>query len=78
MNTLAFVVATVSGRGILGALGWVLVIAVIAYLLWWGLAQWALGEPFNKIGRGIIALFVVVGLIHVILKLAGKPGIIDW
>lgn len=76
METLLF--AAISGREILGALGWVLVIAVIAYLLWWLLAQWALGEPFNKIGRGLIALFVVVGLIHVILKLAGKPGLIAW
>lgn len=76
MNTM--LIAAISGQAILSAAGWVVCIAVIAYILWWGLAQWAPGEPFNKILRGLIVLFIVAGLIHVILKLAGKPGLVTW
>lgn len=76
METL--LLAAISGQSLLSAFGWVLVIAAIAYLLWWGVGVWAPGEPFNKLLRGLIALFVVAGLIHVILKLAGKPGLISW
>ena len=76
MNTL--ILAAISGQAILSAVGWVVFIAVIAYILWWGLAKWAPGEPFDKLLRGLIVLFIVAGLIHVVLKLAGKPGLIAW
>lgn len=75
---MSFILAAISVQTVMYSFLGVLLLAAIAYVLWWGLDKWAPGEPFNKLLRGLIVLFVVVGLIHIILKLAGKPGLITW
>lgn len=75
---MSFILAAISVQEIVAAFGWILLISLIAYILWWGVGKWAPGEPFDKIIRGLIILFIVVALLHVALKLAGKPGLIEW
>jgi hypothetical protein len=61
----------ISGAALLSVFIWIVVVAVIFYLLWWLLGYIALPEPFNKILRVVLALIAVVFLINQLLKIAG-------
>lgn len=57
----------------LNALCWLVAVGLIAWLLWWGLGQAGLPESFNKVGRVIIMLFVVIFLIRIVIRVFGMP-----
>ena len=70
MNAL---LAMASSGDMLNALCWLVAVGLIAWLLWWGLGQAGLPDPFNKVGRVIIMLFVVIFLIRIVIRVFGMP-----
>lgn len=72
-----FLIAVISGNGMVNALIWIVVAALICWLLWWFIGYVGLPEPFNKIAKVIIALFAVLICINALLSLAGHP-LIAW
>jgi len=54
----------------LGLLITLVVWGLVFYVLWWGLGQINLPEPFNKIAKVIIVVAVVI----VLLSLLGQIG----
>ncbi len=67
------ILAMADSHEMMNALGWVVAAGLIAWLLWWGLGQVGVPEPFNKVARVIIALFVVIVLIRVVIRVFGMP-----
>ena len=51
---------------------YIVVIGLIFYVLWWGLAQIALPEPFDKIARVVVVVVAVLLLINALLGLTGS------
>lgn len=49
----------------------IVVVGLIVWLLFWGLGEIGLPEPFNKIARVVIVLFAVIYLLQLLLPLAG-------
>jgi hypothetical protein len=69
------ILAAISGDNLLTAVIWIVILALIYFVLDWGLKQVGVPEPFNKIVRFILILFVVVGLVNALLTIAGRPFI---
>jgi hypothetical protein len=59
--------------GLLSAVVWLVVAGLVLYVLWWGLSQLGLPEPFNKILLVVLVLITVVILINFLLGLTGTP-----
>ena len=51
---------------ILGLIVTLVILGLIFYVLWWGLSQISLPEPFNKIVTVLIVLAIVVILISLL------------
>lgn len=67
--------AAISGSAVGESLVWLVIAALIYFVIDWGLKKIGLPEPFNKIAQVILVLLVVVVLINALLLLAGKPFI---
>lgn len=52
---------------------YLIVVGAICWLLWWLVSFLNVPEPFNKIARGVIAVFGVLMLIGLLLSLVGHP-----
>lgn len=74
---LATMLAAISGQALFEALIWLVVVALICWVLWWFIGYCGIPEPFNKVARVIVALFAVIVVINVLLTLAGHP-IFRW
>ncbi len=46
---------------------------VIFWLIWWFIGYVGIPEPFNKVIRVLIGLFVLIFLINLLLSLGGHP-----
>lgn len=64
---------TVSGATIIQALLWLVIGAVIFFIINWGLGYIGIGEPFNKVIRVILVVVIVLFCINALLMLVGKP-----
>ena len=53
---------------------WIVIIGMIFYVMWWGLGQLALPEPFDKIARAVIIIVTVLLLINALLGLTGSAS----
>lgn len=73
-----FILAAVSGGGLVNLLIVIIVIGLIAWLLWWVIGFIGLPEPFNKIARALIAVIAVIFLINALLQVSGGHGFINW
>lgn len=69
--------AAISGSAVVNAVIWLLVAAVIFWLLNWLVGYIGVGEPFAKIIRVVLAIFAVLICINALLTLAGHP-LIAW
>jgi hypothetical protein len=69
--------AAISGESLVHTVVWIVVVALICWLLWWLIGYAGIPEPFNRILRVIVAVFAVLFLINLLLGLAGHP-IIRW
>lgn len=72
-----YLLAAISGQGVVSALIWLVIIGTVFWLLWWLLSYLNPPEPFKKIGTVILAIAAVIFLINLLLSLAGKP-LISW
>lgn len=70
MNTL---IAAISGSGLVNLLIWVVVVAVIFWLVNWFIVYIGIGEPFNKVIKVIMGLACLIFLINAVMGLVGKP-----
>ena len=57
---------------------WLIVIGLIFAVLWWGIAQIGLPEPFAKIAKAIIVIVAVLILVNFLLGLSGGAPVIRW
>jgi len=74
MNT---ILAVISGQAVINAVIWLIVAAVVFWLLNWLISYIGVGEPFNKVLKVILAIACVLICINALLTLAGHP-IIAW
>lgn len=66
------ILAAFSVNSLIPLLVWIVVLAVIFWVVWWFLSYIALPEPFNKIARVLVALVAVVILIRFLMQFAEK------
>jgi len=69
------ILAVISGEQIIHAIIWLIVAAVIFWLLNWLIGYIGIGEPFAKIIKVIIAIAAVIICINALMILAGHPFI---
>lgn len=69
------VLAAISGSSLVGLVIWIIVIALVFWLLLWLINYVKVPEPFNKVLRVILAIVAVVLLINALLALVDKPFI---
>jgi hypothetical protein len=74
-NIMDLLIAAISGETVMHALIWLVIGALIYFVLDWGMKKIGLPEPFNKIAQVILVLLVVVILVNALLTLAGRPFI---
>lgn len=75
MDTL--MLAAISGNAVVNAIIWLVIGALIWFVVDWGLKKIALPEPFNKIATVLLVLLVVIVLVNALLTLVGK-GFVSW
>jgi hypothetical protein len=63
----------ITGTLLLDALLWLVIGAVIFFLVNWAIGYIGIQEPFAKIIRVIIAIVVVLFCLNALLMLVGKP-----
>lgn len=69
--------ALISGSGLIHLLIQLVIVALIFWVLYWGLSQVGIPEPFNKIIRVILILAACIFVINALLSLVGTP-FIQW
>lgn len=69
--------AAISGNALVTALIWIVIAAVLFFLLNWFIGYVGIGEPFLKVAKVIIALVVLVLIVNALLTIVGKP-FISW
>lgn len=62
----------IDSSGLISLVVWIIIIGLVFYVLWWGLGQIALPEPFDKIARVLIVVVAVLLLINALLGLVGN------
>lgn len=72
----AIILAAISGSSLVNAVVWILIAAVIYFILNWAVEKIGLPEPFHKIVTIIIVIGVALLLINALLTLAGHPLIV--
>jgi hypothetical protein len=70
--------ASFSAQSLVSFLVWVVVIALIWYVVQWVLGQVPLPDPVRVVIRVILALILAVFLINALLAVAGGHGFIAW
>ena len=56
---------------LLDAFIYLVIFGVIVFVLFWGLREIGLPEPWNKVIKAILVLFVVIGLVDFLLGFTG-------
>jgi hypothetical protein len=74
---LLWVLFAIEGSLLVSVFIQIVVVALIAWLLWWLIAYMGLPQPFDKVLRVLIAIVAVIFLINAILSLAGQ-SFIRW
>lgn len=69
--------AAISGDNIIAAVVWIIVAALIYFVVNWGIEKIGIPEPFHKIAIALLVLIVVVLLVNALLSIADK-GFIRW
>lgn len=69
------ILAAITGDALLHCFIWIVIAAVIFWLLNWAIAYIGIPEPFNKVAKVILALVAVILLINALLVLVGRPFI---
>lgn len=72
-----YMLAVVSGSGLVNLVITLIVVGLVYWVLDWALGRIALPEPFSKIARVILILAVAVFIVNALLSLIGH-GFISW
>jgi len=75
MNTLALLaptLAAISGDSLVSAVIWIVVAALIYFVVMWGIEKVGIPEPFHKVAVALVVLVVVVLLVNALLSIAGR------
>lgn len=75
MNTLALILAAISGQNVIHAILWLVVVGVIFWLLNWLISYVALPDPFGKVARIVLAIAAAILIINALLSMVGTPFI---
>lgn len=78
MITLTTLFLAISGSSLIHALVYLLIIALIFWLIQWGLAQIGVPEPFNKLIKVVLVIVAVIICINFLLGLTEGGGFISW
>lgn len=71
------ILAVISGDAVISAIIWIVVAALIYFVVMWGIEKVGIPEPFHKIAIALVVLMVVVLLVNALLTIAGH-GFIRW
>lgn len=63
-----------SVEGLLQLVIYIVIIALVFWVIWWFVGYVGLPEPFNKVVRVIIGLVALIVVVSLLLSLAGGPG----
>ncbi len=69
--------ALISGSGLLALLIQLIIVALIFWVIMWGLSQVGIPEPFNKVIRVVLVIAACIIVINALLSLTGS-GFIQW
>lgn len=69
--------AAISGSGLLSLLVQLIIVALIFWVIMWGLSQIGIPEPFNKVIRVILVVVACIIVINALLSLTGS-AFIQW
>ena len=76
MSILTFFLA-ISGAMLLNAFFYLVIAALIFWVIWWFISWIGIPEPFNKVIKVVLGLIAVIILINFLLGLLGK-GFINF
>ena len=63
----------IAGSALLSLLVTLVIVGLIFWLVWWFIGYVGVPEPFNKVIRVLLGLFVLIFLINILMGLAGHP-----
>lgn len=66
-------IAAITGSQVLAAVVWIIVAALIYFVVMWGIDKIGIPEPFHKIAVAIVVLLVVVLLVERASDNGGPP-----
>jgi len=66
--------ADFSVSGLLQLVIYIVVVALVFWVIWWFIGYVGLPEPFNKVVRVIIGLVALIIVVTLLLGLVGGPG----
>ena len=69
------ILAVISGESVVTAVIWIVIAALIYFVVMWGIDKIGIPEPFHKIAIALVVLMVVVMLVNALLTIAGHPFI---
>lgn len=70
---LSTLLLAISGATLLEAILWLVIGAVIFWIITWGIGYIGIPEPFNKVIRVILVVVVCIFCVNALLILVGKP-----
>lgn len=69
------ILLAITGQTLLYFFLWIVIAAVIWWVIQWAINYIGVPEPFNKVLRVILAIVAVIFIINALLVLVGKPFI---
>jgi uncharacterized membrane protein YhdT len=67
----------ISGETLIAVIIYLVVWGLVLYVLWWGIGRIGLPEPFGKIATVVLVLLTVVVLLNLLFGFVGQP-LIQW
>lgn len=71
------ILLAISAQSLLMAMVYIVIAAVIFYLIWWFIGWVGVPEPFLKVLKVILGLIAIIFLINILLGLVGQP-LFSW
>lgn len=70
--------SAITVSALLNGLIWLVVVALIFWLVWWFISWVGIPEPFNKVIRVVLGLIAIILLINFLLSLTSSGGFIRF
>lgn len=69
------ILSALSGSALINSLIYLVIVALIFWVIWWFIGYVGIPEPFNKVIRVVVGLVALVFVINFLLSLVGDPFI---